>query len=127
MTLSTDFFGSNVTLDATDANDPILKIHLKDFKDIADGGDIASNVGLDTVITGTNFNASTYKIVAALLILWEQKQPIINDDDAVGIYVTGDSKSFVSRNGIDQIETTKFIGIYTPDTTGTFDPDSVGS
>lgn len=123
----TDRFGTNAEIDITAPADPLLTIHLNDFLNSADGGDITNSQGITdvSVITPTTKDTWADRIAAVLLILWKQRQPTANTDDTIGLYVDDPSKNFVTRNTQPQLEFSYPVGIYVPDTTGTIDPDDV--
>lgn len=123
----TDRFGTHAVIDITNTADPLLTIHLKDFKNSADGGDITNSQGITdiSVITPTTKDVWADRIAAALLILWKQTQPTANSDDSIGLYVEDPAKNFVTRNTQPQLEFSYPVGIYAPDTTGVIVPDDV--
>ena len=131
MTISaSSIFGSNVTLDETDPTDRILQIHLNDFRDIANGGDIANGVGINdpNTITVANLDSNASKLLASIIKLHFQKQPVDNDDETNGTYIEHNPNFDISlppRNNILQRQYRYTVNIYTPDSGSEYDVDDV--
>lgn len=125
-------FGSNVTLNTTDPDDPILLVHLKDFENSTTGGNITDGSGLNdaSLINSNNLNSNASRILVSMIKLHLQEQPESNDDETNGTYLEFDpnfNKNFTTRNGIGQIVHSFTVNAYTNDTIPALDPDDVVS
>ena len=115
-------FGSNVTFNATSK---ILSI---DLNDLTDSGDITGSLGIDiSGMTDVNKNQYASKILYALLLLSNQKQPTLNNDETVAMFVNFERKRATTRNNVQQIEYRIVSLAYSADSIGDKpDPDSIG-
>lgn len=131
MTLGlTDIYGSNAEFNGTDPGDPLIIIHLKDFQNSDNNGDITDGTGFDDVstITTENINSKASQSFAGQLKLIRQNQPESNNDETNGLYITNDpnaTKNFVLRNGVRQIGYPFNVTVYAPDPTSFVDIDNV--
>ncbi|WP_107666487.1 hypothetical protein [Cyanothece sp. BG0011] len=126
----TDIYGSSAEFSAADPTDPLIIIHLKDFQNSDNNGDITDGTGFDDVstITSENINSKAAQSFAGQLKLIRQNQPSSNTDETNGIYITNDpnaSKNFVLRNGVRQISYPFNVAVYAPDPTSFIDIDNV--
>ncbi len=127
---ATSIFGSSVTLNETVPTDKVLEIHLNNFEDVANGGDITGGVGLDdaSAITAANLDANASRILSSIVILHQQQQPADNTDETNGTYIDFDpnfDKAFVTRNATGQIRYRYKVDTYTNDSVTALDPDDV--
>ncbi len=92
-------------------------------------GDITNGRGLD--VSGmTNLNEDKYssKILWALLQLNQQNQPVDDDDNTVGVYVTNEGRRNFTRNSVAQIGFRLTTTAYIDDPLGVdLDPDDIGA
>ncbi|MEL6580040.1 MAG: hypothetical protein AAFQ14_09825 [Cyanobacteria bacterium J06621_12] len=121
-------FGSNATIYESEGKFTLC-IELTDLQDQGNGGDFTNGLGLDiTNITDVTADEYASNIFWALVQLLKQNQPDNNTDDTVGIYVTGQGKRNVIRNGAAQLGFQELLTGYTVDPTGlTLDPDLIGN
>jgi len=120
-------FGTNVALDVTTPTSPKLVITLKDLTDTPNG-DIINGVGLDDVSLITQSTKDEYadKIFAALFILSMQKQPTTDTDSANGCWITPTAtRSFVTRNNVQQVRYAYTTSFYKADILVTLNPDLI--
>lgn len=122
-------FGKQALLDL-EYNQLIISLDdLRDFDPNTQLGDFTNGLGLDiTNITNNTADDYASKIFWALIQLSKQNQPDNNTDDTVGVYITGQGKRNVTRNGAAQLGFQELLTGYTVDPTGlTLDPDLVGN
>ncbi len=127
---ASSMFGSNVVFNESNPSDKVIEIHLNDFQDTSNGGDIIGGVGIDdpTTWTAANFDEKASSLLSAITILHLQKQPTENTDPTNGTYIDFDpnfDKAFVNRGGTAQIRYRKKVDVYTGDSTTSLDPDNV--
>lgn len=131
MTLGlSDIYGSSAEFDGTDPNDLKIVIHLNDYRNSSNGGDIVDGTGFDdlSTITTATIDSKACQIFAGQLKLIRQNQPSANNDETTGLYITNDpnvNKSFSLRNGIRQIAYPFNVSVYAPDPTSVIDLDNV--
>lgn len=120
-------FGTNAALDVSTPAAPKLIIDLSNLENTANGGDIADGRGLNdaSTITALTKDANADKIIAALFVLWTQKQPAENNDNTVGVYLTYNFKNYETRNEIEQAYYQYSANFYVPDPLANLDPDDV--
>lgn len=113
-------YGSSVTFDDTNS---VLSINLNDLTD----SDLNDGYGLDiSGITLANLNEYASKILWALLLLNQQKQPENNNDETIRLYITNQGKRSIVRNNVSQFGFQLVVTAYKNDTVGvTLDPDDM--
>jgi hypothetical protein len=120
-------FGTDATIDFTNASSPKLIITLKNFENTP-GGSIINGQGLDDVSDITTETKDDYadKIWAALFIHNLQKQPATNTIPDNGCWIsTTANRSFVTRGSVPQVAYTFGITFYKNDTLVNLNPDLV--
>ena len=78
-------------------------------------------------INASNADQYAERFFWALIQLRKQKQPEINNDDTIGIYITNQGRRNLNRNGTAQIGYQELVTGYKYDPSGTtLDPDEIG-
>lgn len=103
-----------------------LTIDLNDLSSIEIAG---VNYGLDvSAMNDTNKDKYATRILWALLLLSRSNQPVDNNDETIGLYITNQGKRSVTRNQVSQFGFQLVATAYQNDTIGTnLDPDSIGA
>ena len=123
-----DLFGSNASYDP---NTRKLLIQIDDFQNNNPDfgiGDFTNGLGMDlSSINASNADQYAERFFWALIQLRKQKQPEINNDDTIGIYITNQGRRNLNRNGTAQIGYQELVTGYKYDPSGTtLDPDEIG-
>jgi hypothetical protein len=114
-------FGTGVSFNETTK---LLTINLNNLSSIIVGGvDVGLNV---SGMTNTNKDSYSSRILWALLQLQRVTQPVDNNDQTVGVYVSNQGKRNVTRNSISQVGFQLVATAYKNDTEGVdLDPDAI--
>jgi hypothetical protein len=114
-------FGTGVSFNETTK---LLTIDLNNLNSIIVGGvDVGLNV---SAMTNANKNSYSSRILWALLQLQRVTQPVDNNDQTVGVYVSNQGKRNVTRNSVSQVGFQLVATAYKTDTEGVdLDPDAI--
>ncbi len=117
----TQVLGTNATFDSTTKE---VKIKLADLNSILISG---TDYGLDTsAMSDANKNQYALRILWALLLRYQSIQPVDNNDDKVGLYLTNAGKRTAVRNNVAQVGFQLLATAYKNDTEGVvLDPDAI--
>jgi hypothetical protein len=114
-------FGANVSFNETTK---LLTIDLNNLSSIiVNGSDYGLNV---SAMNNANKNSYASRILWALLQLQRVTQPVDNNDNTVGVYVSNQGKRAAIRNSVAQTGFQLVATAYKNDTEGSeLDPDAI--